>query len=83
MQKNIKTIKAVGAAPTPDERKEQALRAFIQKRNSLAEMIIANSVAKCDGPEDYKALVDDAVETADYIMQKLFSVAVTEKPAEE
>lgn len=76
-------IRAIGAKPSKEEMEAQARRAFIQKRNSLAEMIIANSVAKCDGPEDYKALVDDAVETADYIMQKLFSVAVTEKPAEE
>jgi len=76
-------IRAIGAKPSKEEMEAQARRAFIQKRNSLAEMIIANSVANCDGPEDYKALVDDAVETADYIMQKLFSVAVTEKPAEE
>lgn len=82
MSKNT-PIRAIGAKPSKEEMEAQAKRAFIQKRNSLAEMIIANSVAKCDGPEDYKALVDDAVETADYIMQKLFSVAVTEKPAEE
>lgn len=82
MSKNT-PIRAIGAKPSKEEMEAQARRAFIQKRNSLAEMIIANSVAKCDGPEDYKALVDDAVETADYIMQKLFSVAVTEKPAEE
>lgn len=86
MSKNT-PIRAIGAKPSQEEMEAQARRAFIQKRNSIAETILYNSV----GPHtaavgtalpSYKGLVDAAVEAADYMMEKLYSVAITDKTAE-
>lgn len=36
-------VKAIGAKPTQEQLEEQAKRAFIQKRNAIAEMVLANA----------------------------------------
>lgn len=74
-------IRAIGAKPSKEEMEEQAKRAFIQKRNALAETILYNAVGNTP-PTSFKELVDAAIEAADYMMEKLYSVAITEKPAE-
>jgi len=72
-------VKPIGAKPTKEELEAQAKRAFLQKRNSLAEAILFNSLGHI-GPECSSAimrgLVDLAVEGADYMMEKLYSVAI-------
>lgn len=83
MSKNT-PIRAIGAKPSQEEMEEQAKRAFIQKRNALAETILYNAVGTAlPSYTSYKGLVDAAIEAADYMMEKLYSVAITEKPAEE
>ena len=73
--------------PTPEQLEEQAKRAFIQKRNSLAEGIIFNAIHAGEGIRavinnngehgvDFKPVVDAAVEAADHMMAKLYSVAI-------
>lgn len=80
MSKNT-PIRAIGAKPSQEEMEAQARRAFIQKRNSLAETILYNSVGNTP-PTSFKELVDAAIEAADYMMEKLYSVAITDKTAE-
>lgn len=72
--------------PTPEQLEEQAKRAFIQKRNSLAEGILFNAIHAGEGIRavisngqhgvDFKPVVDAAVEAADHMMAKLYSVAI-------
>ena len=58
---NDTKLRPIGAKPTPEELKaqqeEQAKRAFYQKRNSLAEIILANAVQGTN-KKDYKDAVD-------------------------
>lgn len=81
----------IGAKPTPEQLEEQAKRAFIQKRNSLAEQILLTALRGASGTRidgngrpDYKPAALAAIEAADYMMEKLYSVAIKEadKPAE-
>lgn len=89
MSKN-NIVRPVGAKPSQEELEAQAKRAFIQKRNSIAEGIIYNSVQSgagvvigASGRPNFKPIVDAAVEAADYLMEKLYSVAITEQKPEE
>lgn len=73
-----------GPKPTQEEIEMQAKRAFIQKRNSIAENLLSNAVAsgKFDAPADggrlsFTSLVDAALEAADYYMEKAFNVEIT------
>lgn len=80
-------VKAIGAAkPTQEELEAQAKRAFMQKRNSLAELILANSFhsqslvrTSANGTPDFRPFVDAALDAADYFMQKVYSLKVTEE----
>lgn len=81
-------VPAIGAKLTEAEKKEQATRAFYQKRNSLAEGILFNCLhggggtrIDRDGNPDYKPAVTAALEAADFMMEKVYGVAV--KIAEE
>jgi len=85
-----KTIRAIGAKPSQEELEQQAKRAFIQKRNSLVEGILYNAIQSshgtridADGKPDFKPAVDAAIEAADYLMERLYAVAITEEKAEE
>lgn len=59
---------------TPEERKEQATRAYLQKRESIASGILFNL---CRNPRttedsDLEALVEAAVIMADKLIEKLY-----------
>ena len=76
MANKVKVMKPIGAKPTKEELEAQAKRAFLQKRNSLAELILANALHTAQGTTDYKPFVDGAIDAADYMMAKLYSVAI-------
>lgn len=76
-------VHPLGAKPTEEEMKAQATRAFLQKRNSLAEGILFNCLhggaatrIDKDGNPDYKPAIDAAIEAADYMMEKAYGMAV-------
>ena len=71
-------MKPSASAPRPlteEEKKSQIMRAFMQKRASLAEGILFNL---CQGmniiprDEEINLLVDRSVEMADRLMEKLY-----------
>ena len=73
-----KSMKPSASAPRPlteEEKKSQIMRAFMQKRASLAEGILFNL---CQGmniiprDEEINLLVDRSVEMADRLMEKLY-----------
>lgn len=83
MTKQIKTVRPIGAKPTQEEMETQAKRAFLQKRNSLAEGMLFNAIQSTHGTRidengnpDFKPAVDAAIEAADYLMEKLYSIAI-------
>lgn len=82
MTKIAKPIRAIGAKPTQEELEEQAKRAFLQKRNSIAEGVLFNAVRNI-GPECSSAImagiVDLSIEAADRFMQKAYGLEVKEK----
>ena len=92
MNKPVK-MRPIGANPEPPTQEQleaQAKRAFLQKRNSLAEGILFNAIQSGNGvlvgvvgKPNFKPAVDAAVEAADYFMEKLYSVAITEQKPEE
>ena len=93
MNKKPNIVRPLGAKPVPPTQEEleaQAKRAFLQKRNSLAEGILYNSIqagaiAKgISGKLNLKPAVDAAIEAADYMMEKLYSIGIAkeEKPEE-
>lgn len=77
-------IKAVGAAPTEEEKKQMAARAFVQKRNAIAEMAIASHIRAQGMPDEDEigAIVDAALALGDYYMQKAFGLTPEKKDAE-
>ena len=83
---NDTKLRPIGAKPTPEELKaqqeEQAKRAFYQKRNSLAEIILANAVQGTN-KKDYKDAVDAAIAAADYFMEKAYAVSIKVKEEEQ
>ncbi|MBO7681535.1 MAG: hypothetical protein J6T17_02140 [Clostridia bacterium] len=72
--------------PTPEQLEEQARRAFVQKRNALAEGILFNAIHAGEGIRavindgkhgvDFKPVVEAAIEAADHMMAKLYSVSI-------
>ena len=89
MNKTVK-MRPIGAKPTPEEleqkREMEAKRAFLQKRNSLAEVMLANALhgGRFGRKPNLKPYVDAAVQAADYFMEKIYSVAITDvKAADE
>lgn len=70
----------IGAKPSQEEMEAQAKRAFLQKRNSIAEGILYNAISSGvptraiianDGRErpDYRPVVQAAIEAADEYMR--------------
>ena len=82
---NKQQLRPIGAKLTPEELKEkqeqEAKRAFYQKRNSLAEIILANAVQGTD-KKDYNDAVDAAIAAADYFMEKAYAVSIKVKEEE-
>ena len=86
MNKKPNIVRPIGAKPTQEELEAQAKRAFLQKRNSLAEGILFNAIQSgngvpvdVNGKPNFKPTADAAIEAADYFMEKLYSVAITEE----
>ena len=85
MSKPVK-MRPIGAKPTPEEQAEAATRAFMQKRNSLAEGILFNSLRHITPetpPEIMHELVDLALDAADYYMQKVYLPGEEKSASEE
>ena len=59
---------------TPEERKEQAARAYMQKRESIATGVLFNLMhnPNVTTNADATALVDTAIEVADKMIEKLY-----------
>ena len=73
--------------PKPKSKEEiklQALRAFMQKRNSLAETILFNLCQGCEEAWSQHpfVLVDKAVEMADHLMEKLYTPKAQDEPTD-
>ena len=75
MSKN-NIVRPVGAKPTQEEMEAQAKRAFLQKRNSIAEGILFNAISSSHGTRidgngrpDFKPAVAAAIEAADEYMR--------------
>ena len=69
-------VRPIGAKPTQEEMEAQAKRAFLQKRNSIAEGILFNAIScsrglRIDGDRkpDFKPIVSAAIEAADEYMR--------------
>lgn len=84
-----KIVRAIGAKPSPEEMEQQAKRAAIQKRNSLAEMILANAIQSSHGTRidgngrpDFKPAVLAAIEAADLVMSKLYGMTFSKSENE-
>lgn len=60
---------------TPEQKQEAMVRFFSQKRESFSTGILFNM---CQNPAmanaDPKVIVDNAVEMADYLMEKLYPI---------
>ena len=77
MNKKPTPIRSIGANKplTEEEKKEVALRSFIQKRNSVAEAIIFNAVhGNLPTKEEGLELIDTAIAMADRYMEKGFGL---------
>ena len=70
-------LRPIGAKPSQEELEMQAKRAFLQKRNALAEQIMLSSIQGGKSPSE--DLVTKSVETADELMKQLYSVKVEAK----
>ena len=71
MNKSMKPSAAAQRPLTEEEKKSQIMRAFMQKRASLAEGILFNLCHRVRFITD-NDLVDRAVEMADRLMEKLY-----------
>lgn len=73
--KNIKP-----AEMSAEQKKEMAARAYIQKRNSIAEGIIFNAVQGAFIPaEKGLLLIDNAIQMADRYMEKAYGLKAEEE----
>jgi len=67
---------------TPEQKAEQVARFFTQKRESYFQGLLFNMVhgeVQYDPKFDIKAIVDKAIEGADYAIEKLFPLPTAEK----
>lgn len=73
MNKSMKPSAAAQRPLTEEEKKSQIMRAFMQKRASLAEGILFNLCQAMDYTnKEGKLMVDMAIEMADHLMEKLY-----------
>ena len=71
-------IKADANGLTPEQKAEQVARFFSQKRESYFQGLLFN-LAHTAWPEaDIKAIVDKAIEGADYAIERLFPLPKAE-----
>ena len=78
MNKSMKPSRSAGQVAkelTPEQKQEAMVRFFSQKRESFSTGILFNM---CQNPAmanaDPKVIVDNAVEMADYLMEKLYPI---------
>ena len=72
-------IKADANGLTPEQKAEQVARFFTQKRESYFQGLLFN-LAHTAGPDaDIKAIVDKAIEGADYAIERLFPLPTEKK----
>lgn len=78
MNKSMKPSRPAGQVAkelTPEQKQEAMVRFFSQKRESFSTGILFNM---CQNPAmanaDPKVIVDNAVEMADYLMEKLYPI---------
>lgn len=77
MNKSMKPSASAQRPLTEEEKKSQIMRAFMQKRASLAEGILFNLCQAKDityntTNKEYELMVDVAIEMADHLMEKLY-----------
>ena len=77
MDKSMKPSAAAQRPLTEEEKKSQIMRAFMQKRASLAEGILFNlcqakNIKYNTTNYECKLMVDVAIEMADHLMEKLY-----------
>ena len=71
-------IKAAANGLTNEQKAEQVARFFSQKRESYFQGLLFN-LAHTAGPDaDIKAIVDKAIEGADYAIERLFPLPKAE-----
>ena len=76
--KKLPIVKADANGLTPEQKAEQVARFFSQKRESYFQGLLFN-LAHTAGPEaDIKAIVDKAIEGADYAIERLFPLPKAE-----
>ena len=63
---------------TPEQKAEQVARFFTQKRESYFQGILFNLIHNAGPDADIKAVVDKAVEGADYAIERLFPLPKAE-----
>ena len=74
-------IKADANGLTPEQKAEQVARFFTQKREQYFQGLLFN-LAHTAGPEaDIKAIVDKAIEGADYAIERLFPLPTEKEDA--
>ena len=84
MNKSMKPSAAAQRPLTEEEKKSQIMRAFMQKRASLAEGILFNLCQAKDinnntTNKECVLIVDVSIEIADHLMEKLYGA----KPQEQ
>ena len=83
MNKSMKPSAVAQRPLTEEERKEQMTRAFLQKKASLAEVVLFNMV-QGNVVADAKGIVKIANDIADEFMRVVFGQEITiKKTAEE
>ena len=89
MSKN-NIVRHIGAKPTQEEMEAQAKRAFLQKRNSIAEGILFNAISSSHGTRidgngrpDFKPAVAAAIEAADEYMRLAMGIEAKVKEEAE
>lgn len=89
MNKSMKPMKPIAALQRPlteEEKKDQMMRAFIQKKASLAEGILFNlmqGLGFIPQAEDLENIVSCCNDIADEFMSVIYKVDIAEKEEEE
>lgn len=81
MNKSMKPSSPVAKTLTPEERKEQIMRAFLQKKASLAEGVLFNMV-QGNVVSDAKGIVKIANDIATEFMKVIYNQELKEEPEE-
>lgn len=75
-------IKADANGLTNEQKAEQVARFFSQKRESYFQGLLFNLAHNAGPDADIKAIVDKAIEGADYAIERLFPLPTEKKEGE-